>query len=275
MPKPYVVHFVGDLPGLGEELLHKLVCNNIQCSIVDGWYDLLMAKLSTELEIFAERPCLFQEGSVNSTDVLLYFGLNGQAIDFDFLTTISSKVVLLVNGESTVQTDNDRVKVIYVHDLISYSTISNLRNESLDKLLNLCQHSDSNPKFQSNTKYWWVSQQDVAACLARLVDKLDLLSPTSSICGRRGWSEQETFNQLELLYHRTIAGSSGKFQPTHLASKPVIEPTPVKVSQITPSSRPDLSNINRALHELDGEGWRPLMPLRTSLMHYIAAVNLD
>ena len=59
MSKPRVVHFLGELLGVGEDLIHKLVCNNIKCSIVDNWYDPLISKMSTELEIFSERPILF------------------------------------------------------------------------------------------------------------------------------------------------------------------------------------------------------------------------
>ena len=212
MSKPRVVHFLGELLGVGEDLIHKLVCNNIKCSIVDNWYDLLISKMSTELEVFSERPILFNPDLVDSNDMLLYFALHGQTVDFDI---------------------------------------------------------------PSDKKHWWVSQQDVAACLLRLIDYTRPLPQFIHICGRRGWTNQETFEQLELLYNRTIAGSSGQFQTSHLESKPVIHPTVAKGSQITPSTRPDLSIINELLIDIDGEGWRPLIPLRTTLMHYLATKDLD
>ena len=56
MSKPRVVHFLGELLGVGEDLIHKLVCNNMVCSIVDNWYDLLISKMSTELEVFLKDP---------------------------------------------------------------------------------------------------------------------------------------------------------------------------------------------------------------------------
>tara|TARA_Y200000002_G_scaffold356412_1_gene338145 strand:+ start:58 stop:753 length:696 start_codon:yes stop_codon:yes gene_type:complete len=231
--------------------------------------------MSTELEIFTAKPFLFDVSLVNSNDVLLYFALNEQVIDFDLLSSIGCEVLLLVDGESPVDIEEDSVKLIYVHDMIFYSTISKSSNLTLDELLKFCKSGDGDFNSQSDKKYWWVSQQDVATCLVRLIDNLDLISSRIDICGRRGWTSQATFQQLELLYNRTIAGSSGQFQATHLESKPVIEPTLAKVSQITPSTRPNLSNINQVLQQITGEGWRPLIPLRTSLMHYLATKVLD
>ncbi len=83
MSKPRVVHFLGELLGVGEDLIHKFVCNNIKCSIVDNWYDLLISKMSTELEVFCERPILFNPDLVDSNDMLLCFALHEQTVDFD------------------------------------------------------------------------------------------------------------------------------------------------------------------------------------------------
>ena len=275
MSKSRIVHFLGELPGLGEELLHKLVCNNISCSVDDKWYNELVSRLSTELEIFTEKPLMFDVSLVKSNDVLIYFALNEQLIEFDLLSIIGCKVLLLVNGDSNVEVNEDNLKLIYVHDMIFYSTISNSSNPALDELLKFCQSDTCTFKLQSEEKYWWVSQQDVAACLIRIIDNLDLLPSRTDICGRRGWTSHATFQQLEPLYNRTIAGSIGQFQTTHLTPQSVIEPTLTEVSQITPSTRPDLSIINQVLQRIDGEGWRPLIPLRISLMHYIATKGFD
>lgn len=275
MSKSRIVHFLGELPGLGEELLHKLVCNNISCSVDDKWYNELVSRLSTELEIFTEKPLMFDVSLVKSNDVLIYFALNEQLIEFDLLSIIGCKVLLLVNGDSNVEVNEENLKLIYVHDMIFYSTISNSSNPALDELLKCCQSDTGTFNLQSEETYWWVSQQDVAACLIRIIDNLDLLPPTTDICGRRGWTSHATFQQLEPLYNRTIAGSLGQFQTTHLAPQSVIEPTLTEVSQITPSTRPDLSIINQVLQRIDGEGWRPLIPLRISLMHYIATKGFD
>lgn len=275
MSKPKVVHFLGELPGIGEDIIHKLVCNNVRCSIVDTWYDLLISKMSTELEIFSERPILFNPDLVYSNDVLLYFALHEQTVDFDALASIDCNVILLLDGNSRIDVQGTSLNLIYVHDLISFSEVESIANKKLDELFDLCMSNPKDFNSLSDKKHWWVSQQDVAAGLLRLIDYTRPLPQLIHICGRRGWTNQETFEQLELLYNRTIAGSSGQFQTSHLESKPVIHPTVAKVSQITPSTRPDLSIINELLLDIDGEGWRPLTPLRTSLMHYLATKELD
>lgn len=275
MSKPRVVHFLGELLGVGEDLMHKLVCNNIKCSIVDNWYDLLISKMSTELEVFSERPILFNPDLVDSNDMLLYFALHGQTVDFDTLAGIDCDVILLLDGNSRIDVQVTSLNIIYIHDLISFSEVESIANEKLDQLFDLCISNSRDFNLPSDEKHWWVSQQDVAAGLFRLIDYTRPLPQLIHICGRRGWTNQETFEQLELLYNRTIAGSSGQFQTSHLESKPVIHPTVAKVSQITPSTRPDLSIINELLIDIDGEGWRPLTPLRTSLMHYLATKDFD
>ena len=275
MSKPRVVHFLGELPGIGEDLIHKLVCNNIKCSIVDNWYDLLISKMSTELEVFSERPILFNPDLVDSNDMLLYFALHEQTVDFDALAGIGCDVILLLDGNSRIDVQVTSLNIIYIHDLISFSEVESIANEKLDELFDLCISNSRDLIEPWDKKHWWVSQQDVAAGLLRLIDYTRPLPQLIDICGRRGWTNQETFEQLELLYNRTIAGSSGQFQTSHLESKPVIHPTVAKVSQITPSTRPDLSVINEVLIDVDGEGWRPLTPLRTSLMHYLATKDFD
>ena len=275
MSKPRVVHFLGEILGVGEDLIHKLVCNNTKCSIVDNWYDLLISQMSTELEIFSEKPLLFNPDLVYSNDVLLYFALNEQTVDLDTLAGIDCDVILLLDGNSRIDVQGRSLNLIYLHDLISFSEVESTANEKLDQLFDLCSSYSREFNLPSGEKHWWVSQQDVAAGLFRLINYTRPLPQLIHICGRRGWTNQETFEQLELLYNRTIAGSSGQFQTSHLESKPVIHPTVAKVSQITQSTRPDLSIINELLIDIDGEGWRPLTPLRTSLMHYLATKDLD
>ena len=274
MSKPRVVHFVGDLPGLGEELIHKLVCNDVVCSIAQEWYNTIITNIATELEIFNATPLLFDSNNINPNDVLLYFALNDVKLDLVQISNFSCNVILLVSEEINADFEQMNLKIIHLHDMIAYSTIADLDN-NLDELLQHCQSNNSVDFSLSSKKHWWVSQQDVAMGLVRLIDNVALLPAKLDLCGRRGWTESETFQQLELLYNRTMAASSGQFQTDHLEPKPVIEATLAKASEITPSTRPDLSVINEILQQMNGEGWRPLIPLRTSLMHYLATKDLD
>lgn len=274
MSKVRVVHFVGNLPGLGEELIHKLVCNDVVCSITQDWYNLILTNIATELEIFSATPLLFDSNNIKSNDVLFYFALDNAKLDLLQISNFPCSVILLVSREINADFERMNLKTIHLHDMIAYSTIADFNN-NLDELLVHCKSNTQLDFPLSGKKYWWVSQQDVAAGLVRLIDNVTVLPAKLDLCGRRGWTENETFQQLKMLYNRTIAGSSGQFQINHLEPKPVIEATLAIASGITPSTRPDLSIINEILLQINGEGWRPLIPLRTSLMHYLATKDLD
>ena len=86
-----------------------------------------------------------------------------------------------------------------------------------------------------------------------------------------GESVTDTFQQFSMLYHRTIAGTTGEFDVKHLTSSPIIPEGVVSVENASNSKRPDLSVIHGLITRSGGEGWRPLTPLRTSLMQYLAA----
>ena len=82
-----------------------------------------------------------------------------------------------------------------------------------------------------------------------------------------------------MLYQRTAAGQSGSFGVSELSAPPSpnIELQPLMVSDSVPmtleenrAQRPDLSSIHDALHAADGDGWRPLVPVRTAMMHCLA-----
>ena len=275
MAKPSCVHFLGDIPGLGEDLLQKLIHQNVQCSIDIEWYEKIISSLSTELEFFVNKPVLYDDKLIQAQDIVVYFAFNRNEIDLFAFSKFPCEILVVTNHDSVLVSKQEKTRFVYVYDMILCTTITDASNDILDEYLSLCKSDDVNPKLVGDTKHWWVSQQDVAAGLARLLSNVTTLPSTSHLCGRRGWTKLETYQQLLLLYQRTIAGSSGNFKVTHLEQKPVINPVLEDISQINKSSRPDLSIINEALREIDGDGWRPLTPLRTSLMQYLATKDFD
>ena len=274
MAKPSCVHFLGDIPGLGEDLLQKLIHQNVQCSIAIEWYEKIISNLSTELEFFVNKPLLYDDKVIQAQDIVIFFLFNQNEIDL-FTFEFPCEVLVVTNEESLLFPKQEKIRLVHVYDMILYSTITDASNDILDEYLSICKLNKENPKLAEDSKHWWVSQQDVAAGLARLLSDVTTLPSISHLCGRRGWTKQETYQQLLLLYQRTIAGSSGNFETTHLEQKPVINPVLEDISQINKSLRPDLSIVNETLREIDGEGWRPLTPLRTSLMQYLATKDFD
>ena len=275
MAKPSCVHFLGDIPGLGEDLLQKLIHQNVQCSIDIEWYEKIISSLSTELEFFVNKPVLYDDKLIQAQDIVVYFAFNRNEIDLFAFSKFPCEILVVTNHDSVLVSKQEKTRFVYVYDMILCTTITDASNDILDEYLSLCKSDDVNPKVVGDTKHWWGSQQDVAAGLARLLSNVTTLPSTSHLCGRRGWTKLETYQQLLLLYQRTIAGSSGNFEATHLEQKPVINPVLEDISQINKSSRPDLSIINEALREIDGDGWRPLTPRWTSLLQDLATKDFD
>lgn len=131
---------------------------------------------------------------------------------------------------------------------------------------------------------WWVSEIDVADAMVRLLMGDDALPQACEMSGRRAWSLNQTQEEFQMLYLRTMAGQSGQFGVQELTAAPTphIELQSLAVSGDSPMSgiehqqlRPDLSAIHTALHAADGDGWRPLVPVRTSLMHCLAGLLDD
>lgn len=268
MAKGVTVHFLGELNGLAEELLHKLVLNNDKSSIDKQSHARVTSKISTELEFVDNAPQVFHESKVQSNDITLLFDFNNDGLVNKSLNSIKGSKIIITDRENLPSRSNEEHKIILVRDMIHYTAEYN-QNNQLDRLYS---HCVSGKPIESvvDEKHWWVSQQDVASCLYRLIGSPESIPSFLHICGRRGWSLSETFDQLKILFERTIAGATGQFNTTSLEQKPVITQTLTKLSDTINSSRPDLSPLDDALQVIDGQRWRPIVPLRTSLMHYLA-----
>ena len=122
----------------------------------------------------------------------------------------------------------------------------------------------------SDNVNWWLAEADAAAAIARIC-RANKLCTAIKLCGRRVWKEVDTFSEFSNLWQRTVMGQSGNFTPQALTHKPIsgMEAIPVTVELVT---RPELDATHNLLNEIDGEGWRPLTPLRTALMTLIAGI---
>jgi len=141
--------------------------------------------------------------------------------------------------------------------------------------------SGKEPSLSMGHDHWWIAEIDVADALVRLLMCDAPFPPFCSMSGRRAWSIQQTYEEFNLLYKRTMAGQSGVFGVEELTAAPTpnIELQPLVITDHPPMSidenssiRPDLSSVHDALHHADGDGWRPLVPIRTSLMHCLASM---
>jgi hypothetical protein len=122
---------------------------------------------------------------------------------------------------------------------------------------------------------YWCSINDVSAALVRLLPHLAALEKkTYHIAGRRYWTLQETWSEFAVLARRAKAGLSGQFNLEVLAADDSlpIEAQPVSTSRTNPA-RPDIASFHRCLEQHTGEGWRPVMPLRQTLMLVLASLD--
>ncbi|HII45690.1 MAG TPA: hypothetical protein HA327_06590 [Candidatus Poseidoniaceae archaeon] len=273
MTQEKVVHFLGEIIGLGEETLTRVLLNHNNCTIPKKYFHSSIEKLSASLEFVKHRPQIHTESSVAKHDVVVFFHFGDGGIDTSLLVSYPCFVILVSDNPSVIGPLDESIKLLHIHDMIHY--VANKQyNTKLDDLLELCLKGHPLDIDSQSNLHWWVSQQDVAACLIRLIHNAEKLPQISDLCGRRGWSSKETLEQLQLLYQRTLAGASGKFNPEHLVVKPVVTKILQGSELNIRSSRPDLSVIDDVLLAADGQRWRPLITLRTSLMHYLATKDL-
>lgn len=181
---------------------------------------------------------------------------------------------VVVSNESEIQFDflsqpntirvNDSCSIV-LHDVLPSGKNSGLANEALESIWNSIEHS-----IDGDASHYWVAESDVVDALVRIALHQPQLPEVIDIAGRRRWSTQQTHHELQMLYNRTRAGSSGQFTASLLdqPASPKISVVPIQVAQ--QATRPSLGPLHNVLVECDGHGWQPTSPLRTAMMVYLA-----
>lgn len=190
------------------------------------------------------------------------------------------EVVLILPGSGSYQEKSEWIdSVVRVYDLLTQKHDSVWNRSELGHWVSSLQSAQTPMRYDGEA-YWWISEIDVADALIRIVVSSEAFPDSVKISGRRKWSSEQTFEELSLLFNRTQAGLTGQFGVEHLTSAPTpyIEVEKLMITDEKPMSveenahiRPDLSDIHDVLVRIDGDGWRPLVPIRTALMHHIAA----
>ena len=117
---------------------------------------------------------------------------------------------------------------------------------------------------------YWLSVIDAANAIANLAISGKRFS-CLHMCGRREWSYEDTKAEFDMLWKRTNQGQTGNFTAETLFGHDIagMEPKPVGMNSY---SRPNLDPLHNELLEITGDGWRPLVPLRTAIMTLIAGI---
>ena len=115
---------------------------------------------------------------------------------------------------------------------------------------------------------YWVSVIDAANAIAHIA-KSEIKISQMNLCGRREWLPEDSKAEFDMLWSRTNQGLSGKFTAETLFGHEIAGMHAKPISFET-NSRPDLDPLHEVLVDITGDGWRPLVPLRTALMALIA-----
>lgn len=282
MRKAPTVHFRGLTSSFGYALVERFLRSSVNLVVDDIIQSSLLEKYSTELEY---SECKFY----SSKDVPLKSGHRLMLIGFgpfQYATDGESGLeinelerVLVIPGELAPDIDSESLdSVVEVFDLLPRSCDGIWENKQISTWMKSLLHGEQSPP-HSTEKHWWVSDIDVADALVRILLSEQSFPARLKVSGRRAWNQEQTLEELSLLYQRTKAGQTGNFGIEHLTSAPspnievkslVVNPNlPLDIEE-NARQRPDLSPIHDVLHRIDGDGWRPLVPIRTALMHTLA-----
>ena len=118
---------------------------------------------------------------------------------------------------------------------------------------------------------YWVNVRDVADAIAIISMSTEESAKTGKMkmCGRRGWKGKHVIEEIKLLWDRYTNAINHSHSKESLANIP----SPVRGIDSGSTSGPDFQSLHRALIDSGGEGWHPLVPLRTSLMEVIASLE--
>ncbi|MDB9834883.1 hypothetical protein OAC38_02495 [Candidatus Poseidoniaceae archaeon] len=284
MPQAPTIHLRGKPSSLRLGLVERLLRTEAHVVLDDDFLQSVNETYATDLEF--GQATVSSSSITNLADghrlVMLGHGPFTSPTDGSIGLDIDGLELILVTpagAGSVVATDWVDAHVM-VHDMIPMRRDPDWTPAVFEDWLGAFSENKEGPS-PVGADRWWVSEIDVADALVRLLMSDNPLPETCKMSGRRSWSMGQTYEEFHLLYMRTMAGQTGRFGVEELsaAPTPTIELQTLVVSDRPPMSveenklqRPDLSNVHDALHAADGDGWRPLIPVRTSLMHCLAGL---
>ncbi|MBT6923677.1 hypothetical protein N8930_00825 [Euryarchaeota archaeon] len=277
-----IVHLRGEPSSLMFGLVERLLRSATDLVLDTPLHDMVVVRYANDLA-FGEAAIFTPEAkplSFGHRVVMVGFGPfttedDGQGgLDVDGV-----ELILVTPAEHIAEVSFDWVDAhVEVHDLIPMHSGGGWMPPVLTRWFEALVAGQAT-ELLAGPEHWWVGEVDVADALGRLLISEQAFPEICKMSGRRSWGEDQTLEEFQMLYRRTSAGQSGSFGIEELTAAPTpkIELQTLMVSDSLPLTveanrhqRPDLSAIHDALHAADGDGWRPLVPVRTALMHCLA-----
>ncbi len=271
-----VVHLRGSDSCLGRSLISRLIRADVKIVIPDVDYQWVEQMFSTELKYSNSQLFKSEATAIAQGHRMILLGLGPYLSDTEqsSIGVDGSETILITPGFEKIDVDTSEIDA---HLIISHMiptacddswccpVIENWYNAITN---NQTIASDSRPR------HWWVSEMDIADSIVRILVSDQPFPSNANISGRRAWSDDQTVEEMKLLFSRTMAGKSGTFSAQHLTTpaSPIIEVEAISKVDDNEHPRPDLESIHQVLVACDGDGWRPLMPIRSALMMFLAGV---
>ena len=266
------VHIRGELGSLGHSVIQRLLRDELDIIVQEENHQYLNKLFSTELEFSKSNISSCQENPIVAGNRVLLLGFDNYTASYDDpqvgIGVDGVEVILVTPSNNMVEIDAGEVDSHFlIHDMIPSKSSQPWENQLLDSMIeSLVEGKDFDITADIG---WWVAEVDVADAISRLILSEHPNHLEVNIAGRRSWDAGQVFEELEMLYNRTIAGQSGDFTTKHLSSPSTPNIELVTVEQSKQNIRPDLKPLHESLVLADGDGWRPMTPIRTSLMHFL------
>mgnify|MGYP006204495619 FL=1 len=274
-----VIHLRGLDSSIGSALVERIFRTNAHLVVPRAHFQEISKRYATELEFGDCELHSAEDISFASGHRLMLIGLGpfDEASDGENGFEVDGlEIILATPAHLGIEVDTEWLdSLILVHDLLPRVKDTTWDSPLFSQwMAQLNAHTPPVPV--DGTEHWWVSDIDVADAFVRMLIGDEPFPSLIKVSGRRAWSQEQTIEELSLLHARTLAGRTGHFGVEHLtaAPTPTIEVKSLIVNPSTPLSmqensqqRPDLSPLHDVLHRIDGDGWRPLVPIRTALMH--------
>lgn len=277
-----IIHLRGIDSSIGRAFIERILRTDAHLVVARKHYHELSGQYATELEYSEGELHCSDEIPLSSGHRLLLIGLGpfDEETDGDIGFEVDGlEVVLMTPAHCGFEVDTEWLDChITVHDVLVRTPDSTWCSELFNGWITQLQ-GNMTPTPKGDTRHWWVSDIDVADAFVRILMSDEPFPSELKVSGRRAWEQSQTLEELSLLFARTMAGRTGDFGIEHLtaAPTPTIEVKPLTASSTEPLSiaenaqlRPDLSPLHDVLFRVDGDGWRPLVPIRTALMHSLA-----
>jgi len=269
-----VVHLRGSDSCLGRSLISRLIRADVKIVIPDVDYQWAEQMFSTELKYSNSQLFKSEATAIAQGHRVILLGLGPFLSDAEqsSIGVDGSETILITPGFEKIDVDTSEIDShLIISHMIPTACDDSWCCPVIQNWFNAIKNNESIAS-DLRPRHWWVSEMDAVDSIVRILVSDQPFPSNANISGRRAWSDDQTVEEMKLLFSRTMAGKSGMFSAQHLTTppSPIIEVEAISKVEDNEHPRPDLESIHQVLVACDGDGWRPLMPIRSALMMFLA-----